>query len=171
MDVILVDELDQQVGVMEKMEVHRKGILHRAFSVFVFNDKGEMLIHQRAHKKYHSANLWTNACCSHPLPGESTIDAANRRLEEEMGFSTKLDQAFTLTYKAQLENGLTEHELDHVFIGTYNGSVQPAPDEVQDYKYQSLDQIKNLLNHSPDLFTVWFRIIFPQIAICRESKD
>src|SRR6478735_7868072 len=119
MNVILVDERDTAVGIMEKMEVHQKALLHRAFSVFIFNDKGEMLLQKRAEKKYHSGGLWTNACCSHPQPGEDTMESANNRLREEMGFNTALHKAFTFVYKAPFENGLTEHEYDHVFVGSF----------------------------------------------------
>ena len=150
MNVILVNEQDRQTGTMEKMEVHQKAILHRAFSVFIFNDKGEMLLQKRAVKKYHSGGLWTNTCCSHPQPGEDTLEAAGKRLQEEMGFNTTLNKAFTFIYKAELDNGLTEHEFDHVFIGNFNGEVQPDPEEVEDYCYQSrLKMIRNCKAPSP----------------------
>jgi len=126
MDVILVNEQDQPVGTMEKMEVHQKALLHRAFSVFLFNDRGEMLLHKRADSKYHSGGLWTNACCSHPRPGEDTRSAAEKRLQEEMGIVTPLTKAFDFIYKASFDNGLTEHEFDHVFTGTYQGSIDPS---------------------------------------------
>ena len=122
-EVVLVDEQDKPVGVMEKMQAHREGKLHRAFSVFIFNDKGEMLLQQRAFNKYHSAGLWTNACCSHPKPNETTETAAARRLNEELGFKTSLEKLFDFTYKASFENGLTEYEFDHVFSGIYNGEI------------------------------------------------
>jgi isopentenyl-diphosphate Delta-isomerase len=163
MDVILVDEQDRPTGAMEKMEVHQKAMLHRAFSVFIFNDKGEMLLQKRAGKKYHSGGLWTNACCSHPQPGEESMLAANRRLEEEMGFTAPLKKVFSFIYKAAFANGLTEHEYDHVFIGNYNGLVKPDPDEVEDYRYQSLDELKQSLQTHPHHFTEWFKIAFPRI--------
>jgi isopentenyl-diphosphate delta-isomerase len=163
MDVILVDEQDMQVGTMEKMEVHQKAILHRAFSVFIFNDKGEMLLQKRAGKKYHSGGLWTNACCSHPQPGEDSMEAANKRLQEEMGFSTVLNKAFTFIYKAPFENGLTEHEYDHVFVGNFNGLIKPDPDEVEDYCYRSLDELKQSLQTHPQHFTEWFKIALPKL--------
>jgi isopentenyl-diphosphate delta-isomerase len=163
MDVILVDEQDRQTGTMEKMEVHKKAILHRAFSVFIFNDKGEILLQKRAGKKYHSGGLWTNTCCSHPQPGEETIDAANKRLQEEMGFSTALNKAFSFIYKAPFENGLTEHEYDHVFIGIFNGLIKPDPDEVEDYCYQSLDKLKQSFQTHPHHFTEWFKIALPKL--------
>lgn len=163
MDVILVDEQDRQTGTMEKMEVHQKAILHRAFSIFIFNDKGEMLLQKRAAKKYHSGGLWTNTCCSHPGPGQDTMEAANKRLLEEMGFSTDLNKAFSFIYKAPFENGLTEHEYDHVFIGNFNGPVNPDPNEVEDYCYQSLGELKLSLQTHPHHFTEWFKIAFPKV--------
>src|SRR5687768_1222605 len=134
-EVILVNERDEAIGKMEKMEAHRKALLHRAFSVFIFNSNGDMLLQQRADNKYHSAGLWTNACCSHPLPGEETASAAARRLHEELGFSTPLRKAFTFTYRSDFENGLTEHEIDHVFTGIFDGEVFPNESEVKNYTY------------------------------------
>ena len=163
MNVILVDERDTAVGIMEKMEVHQKALLHRAFSVFIFNDKGEMLLQKRAEKKYHSGGLWTNACCSHPQPGEDTMESANNRLREEMGFNTALHKAFTFVYKAPFENGLTEHEYDHVFVGSFNGLIKPNPAEVEDYCYQSLDELKQSLQTHPHHFTAWFKIALPKL--------
>ena len=163
MDVILVDENDRPTGTMEKIEVHKKAILHRAFSVFIFNDKCEMLLQKRASKKYHSGGLWTNSCCSHPQPGEDTMAAANKRLQEEMGFSTSLTKAFTFIYKASFENGLTEYEYDHVFVGSFNGLIKPNPDEVDDYCYQPLDQLKQSLKTHPHHFTEWFKIALPKL--------
>ena len=163
MNVILVDERDTAVGTMEKMEVHQKALLHRAFSVFIFNDKGEMLLQKRAEKKYHSGGLWTNACCSHPQPGEDTMESANKRLREEMGFNTALHKAFTFVYKAPFENGLTEHEYDHVFVGSFNGLIKPNPAEVEDYCYQSLDELKQSLQTHPHHFTAWFKIALPKL--------
>ncbi|HEY0679349.1 MAG TPA: isopentenyl-diphosphate Delta-isomerase [Chitinophagaceae bacterium] len=160
-EVILVNEQDEQVGVMDKLEAHQQALLHRAFSVFIFNQQGEMLLQQRAEDKYHSGGLWTNACCSHPSPGEETAQAAQRRLQEEMGFSTSLIKIFDFTYKAEFENGLTEHEFDHVFLGIYNGKIQPDPAEVQDYHYTSMDDLKIRMNDEPGAFTAWFHIAMP----------
>ena len=171
MNVILVDVNDAEIGVMEKMEAHQKGVLHRAFSVFIFNHEGEMLIHQRAIKKYHNGGLWTNACCSHPLPGEDIRDAAHRRLKEEMGFETKLEKAFTFTYKEAFENGLTENEFDHVFIGTYSGDLSPDPEEVQDYTFKDMKEIREQLVTDPDNYTIWFRIAFPKVAALRLNNN
>ena len=159
--VILVDETDQPVGVMEKMAAHREARLHRAFSVFIFNSRGDMLLQQRALEKYHSAGLWTNACCSHPRPGEDTRDAAARRLREELGFTTALEKLFEFTYRTAYDNGLTEFEFDHVFIGTYDDDIFPDWAEVSDYRYQSLAAIEAELLSAPATFTSWFQLAFP----------
>lgn len=163
MDVILVDEQDRQIGVMEKMEVHQKALLHRAFSIFIFNNKGEMLLQKRAANKYHSGGLWTNACCSHPQPGQTTEEAAINRLQEEMGFTTPIKKAFDFVYKAAFENGLTEHEFDHVFTGIYEGIIIPNEEEVSDYCYKTIEDIKAALQSQPELYTEWFRIAFPKL--------
>jgi isopentenyl-diphosphate delta-isomerase len=162
-EVILVNEEDVQVGTMEKLEAHEKALLHRAFSVFVFNQRGEMLMQQRAIAKYHSGGLWTNACCSHPRPGEQTLQAAGRRLKEEMGFSTPLKKVFHFTYKASFDNGLTEHEYDHVFVGNFDGEIKPSVDEVENYCYKSLDEIDESLKTEPGKYTAWFHIAFPKV--------
>ncbi len=162
-EVILVDELDNSIGTMEKMEAHEKAILHRAFSVFVFNNNGEMLLQQRALSKYHSGGLWTNSCCSHPKPNEKTSEAATRRLIEEMGFTTDLVKVFDFIYKAPFSNGLTEHEFDHVYIGLYNGTIIPNKEEVATFEYISLENIEQQLMHEPNKFTEWFKIAFPKV--------
>ncbi len=156
--VVLVDEQDQEVGVMEKMEAHKKALLHRAFSVFIFNSKGEMLLQQRAKIKYHSGGLWTNACCSHPGPGETVLDAARKRLKEEMGFTTHLHKAFDFVYKTTFDNGLTEYEYDHVLTGTYDGEIHPDSEEVEDYCFLSMEDLLTSLNTHPDRYTEWFKI-------------
>jgi isopentenyl-diphosphate delta-isomerase len=156
-EVILVDEHDNPVGIGEKMTTHRTGDLHRAFSIFIFNPQGQMLIHRRAGGKYHSAGLWTNACCSHPRPGESTEAAAHRRLQEEMGFDTQLEEVFQFTYRAEFENDLIEHELDHVFVGTYDGDPSPDPDEVGDWTWVDLETLEQDLEERPNRYTPWFR--------------
>jgi isopentenyl-diphosphate delta-isomerase len=161
--VILVNEKDEEVGVMEKMEAHQKAILHRAFSVFIFNSKGEMLLQQRSVQKYHSGGLWTNACCSHPRPGEETKDAAQRRLKEEMGFNAPLKKIFEFTYKAAFDNGLTEFEFDHVFAGEYEGIINANPEEVSNYCYKNIDDIKQSLQSHPQKYTAWFHLAFPKI--------
>jgi isopentenyl-diphosphate delta-isomerase len=161
--VILVDSLDRQIGVEEKMKAHREGKLHRAFSVFVFNDKGEMLLQKRAPHKYHSGGLWTNACCSHPRPEEATEQAAVRRLQEEIGFVCELKKAFHFIYKAELDSGLIEHEFDHVFIGSYSGEIHPNISEVVDYRWLNAQDIKYELEHFPEKFTVWFKIMFEHV--------
>ena len=169
-EVILVNEHDEQTGLMEKMEAHQKGLLHRAFSIFIFNDKGEMLLQQRASGKYHNPGLWTNACCSHPMPGESTQVAAERRLYEELGFTTSLEKVFSFTYKVNFENGLTEHEFDHVFTGDYTGEIKANPLEVNDYCYKSLEEIGLSLESHPQKFTEWFKIAFPEIRKIKEQN-
>ena len=161
--VILVNEHDDMVGIMDKMEAHRQGLLHRAFSIFIFNQKGEMLLQQRALSKYHSAGLWTNACCSHPIPGEKTNDAAQRRLMEELGFDTPVEKIFDFVYKAAFDNGLTEHEFDHVFAGEYEGKLNINPDEVNDFCYKEISEIKNTLQTHPQKYTAWFHLAFPKI--------
>ena len=163
--VILVNENDQSIGVMEKMQVHKEGKLHRAFSVFIFNDKGELLLQQRASKKYHSGGLWANTCCSHPSPekDEVVIDSAKRRLMEEMGFETELSPAFSFVYKAEVGGGLIEHEFDHVFIGTYNGTVKPNPDEVKNYRFIPFEEIRSIMIKNPFQFTKWFTIAYPLV--------
>ncbi len=161
--VILVNENDEPIGEMEKMEAHQKGMLHRAFSVFIFNSKGEMLLQQRALKKYHSAGLWTNACCSHPQTDEQLSDAAFARLKEEMGFQTSLDKIFDFTYKASFENGLVEHEFDHVFVGEYDGAVLPNKEEVNDYCFKNMQAIKESLQTHPNKYTIWFQLAFTEV--------
>ncbi|MDC3366578.1 isopentenyl-diphosphate Delta-isomerase [Flavobacteriaceae bacterium] len=161
-NVILVDVLDNQLGLMPKMEAHEKAVLHRAFSVFIFNDKDELMLQQRAAHKYHSPLLWTNTCCSHQRDGESNIEAGKRRLIEEMGFKTNLKEIFSFVYKAPFDNGLTEHELDHVMIGNFNGVPKINPDEVASYKWMTLEAIKKDIELQPNIYTVWFKIIFKE---------
>ena len=161
-NVILVDLLDNQLGLMPKMEAHEKAVLHRAFSVFIFNDEGELMLQQRAAHKYHSPLLWTNTCCSHQRNGESNIEAGKRRLIEEMGFKTNLKEIFSFVYKAPFDNGLTEHELDHVMIGNFNGTPKINPDEVASYKWMTLEAVKKDIELQPKLYTAWFKIIFKE---------
>jgi isopentenyl-diphosphate delta-isomerase len=161
-NVILVDVLDNQLGLMPKMQAHEKAVLHRAFSVFIFNDKGELMLQQRAAHKYHSPLLWTNTCCSHQRDGESNIEAGKRRLIEEMGFKTNLKEIFSFVYKAPFDNGLTEHELDHVMIGNFNGTPKINPDEVASYKWMTLEAVKKDIELQPKLYTAWFKIIFKE---------
>ncbi len=161
--VILVDEQDQPLGSMEKMEAHKKGVLHRAFSVFIFNDKGELLLQKRASTKYHSAGLWTNTCCSHPYPGEDTLAAANRRLKEEMGMDTVLIHKTSFVYKTPFDNGLTEHEFDHVFIGSCNENPVLNEDEAGDYKWISLGEVKEEIKKFPENYTSWFKIALEKV--------
>jgi isopentenyl-diphosphate delta-isomerase len=162
-EVILVNEQDQAIGTMPKLEAHEKGLLHRAFSVFIFDKGGRMLLQQRASTKYHGAHLWTNACCSHPFPGELTAAAAQRRLQEELGFVTPLQQIFSFTYKADVENGLIEHEFDHVFTGEWEREINFNREEVAAVHYQRMADIKASLQAQPHHFTTWFRLAFPTI--------
>jgi isopentenyl-diphosphate delta-isomerase len=169
--LILVDEQDNPVGTCEKMEAHRKGLLHRAFSVFIFDAQGRMLLQQRALSKYHSGGLWTNACCSHPFPGEDNLTAATRRLQEELGFTTSLRKAFDFYYRASFDNGLTEHEFDHVFVGQYEGALEVNPQEVMDYCFLSLEEIENQLETRPDRYTEWFKIAFPRLRNWKQEQQ
>jgi isopentenyl-diphosphate delta-isomerase len=161
--VILVDEQDNEIGTMEKMQAHEEAKLHRAFSVFVFNDAGEVMIHRRALHKYHSGGLWTNACCSHPRKGETVLEAAHRRLMEEMGFDCELEQQFSFIYKAELDNELTEHELDHVVFGKFNGLPNINPDEVADWKFLKWDDLKTDVANRPEHYTAWFKIALEEV--------
>ena len=160
--VILVNSKDQKIGLMNKMEAHEKALLHRAFSVFIFNDKDELMLQQRAAQKYHSPLLWANTCCSHQRDGESSLAAGKRRLQEEMGFSCDIEESFTFIYKAAFDNGLTEHELDHVLIGRYNEEPTINPEEVATHKWMSLEDVKNDIKDTPEIYTEWFKIIFKE---------
>lgn len=161
-NVILVNEKDEQIGLMPKLEAHEKAMLHRAFSVFVLNEKNEIMLQQRAHHKYHSPLLWTNTCCSHQREGETNIQAGTRRLQEEMGFTTELKELFSFIYKAPFDNGLTEHELDHVMIGYYNNQPKINTEEVESWKWMAIDAVKSDMEQNPDIYTVWFKIIFDE---------
>jgi len=160
--VILVDEQDNAIGTMEKMEAHRKGVLHRAFSVVLFNSKGEILIQKRARSKYHSGGLWTNACCSHPLPGESMENATRRKLKQEMGIDLKTEYAYKFFYRTQMENNFIEHECDYVFTGIFDGEPAINTNEVEAWKFISPDQLRNEVNLNPEKFTYWFKLILNQ---------
>ena len=161
-NVILVDQNDTQIGLMPKLEAHEKAVLHRAFSVFILNNKNEIMLQQRANQKYHSPSLWTNTCCSHQRDGETNIQAGTRRLFEEMGFETNLKELFHFIYKAPFDNGLTEHELDHVMIGYYDGEPKINPDEVADWKWMCIEDVKKDMLVQPEIYTVWFKIIFDE---------
>jgi len=158
-NVILVDRDDNPLGVMEKMEAHKKGELHRAFSVMVYNSRGEILLQKRARNKYHSGGLWTNACCSHPQPGERTSDAVRRRLLEEMGIELEPRFVSTFIYKAELENGLTEHELDHLFVGIFDGEPAVNESEVEEWKFVDTEWLREDVRNQPEKYTYWFRLI------------
>lgn len=169
--VVLIDREDQPIGRMEKQQAHHAGLLHRAFSVFVFNSKGELLIHQRAAEKYHSPKLWTNTCCSHPRENENYEQAAHRRLKEEMGFDCEIEEKFHFIYKTELEPGLFEHELDRVFVGFYEGEMNLNPEEVMDAKWISIEDLKKDMGHNPDNYTVWFKIIFAEYLSKLKNED
>ncbi|PHR10971.1 MAG: isopentenyl-diphosphate delta-isomerase [Aequorivita sp.] len=158
--VILVNEKDEKIGLMPKQEAHEKGVLHRAFSVFIFNSKKELMLQQRAVHKYHSPGLWTNTCCSHQRDGESSLDAGRRRLYEEMGFVTGLKETTSFIYKAPFDNGLTEHELDHILVGSFDGTPAINPDEVAAWKWIGLEEVKKDIQVNPENYTAWFKIIF-----------
>ena len=162
-EVVLVDESDQPIGIAEKIAVHRNGALHRAFSVFVFNSSGELLLQRRTSTKYHSRNLWSNTCCGHPRPDESIERAARRRLKEEMGFDSTLTPLFKFLYRAKLEDGLVEHEYDHVLVGRFEGVPTPNPKEVSDWKWIELNALKTDLKEHPDRYTYWFRISIDRV--------
>ena len=173
--VILVNENDEQIGTMPKMEAHEKALLHRAFSVFVFNENNELMLQQRAGHKYHSPLLWTNTCCSHQRVGETNVDAGKRRLMEEMGFSVDLKDTISFIYKAPFDNGLTEHEFDHILVGRFDGVPNINPDEVNDWKWMSLEAVKTDMELQPQFYTEWFKIIFEKffehINIAEHESD
>ncbi|MDI1356409.1 MAG: isopentenyl-diphosphate Delta-isomerase [bacterium] len=162
-EVILVDKEDRETGTMEKMEAHEKGILHRAFSVFIFNSNNELLLQQRALDKYHSAGLWTNTCCSHPRPGEDTLVAAKRRLREEMGMEADLQFKTSFMYRSDYENGMIEHELDHVFVGNSNAVPHINPLEVENYSWLEVGELKKKIADRPAEFTSWFKIAMEKL--------
>ena len=157
--VVLVNQNDKKIGLMPKMEAHEKGVLHRAFSILIFNRNKELMLQKRNSNKYHSPGLWTNTCCSHQKDGESNINAGMRRLKEEMGFSTKLRELDSFIYKVKFENGLIEHELDHILVGEYNSEIKPNSEEVDDWKWMELEDIKNDIKINSDKYTEWFKII------------
>ncbi len=161
--VVLVDRNDNTLGTMGKMEAHELGVLHRAFSIFVFNSKGELMIHQRALSKYHSPGLWTNTCCSHPRLDENVLENAHQRLVEEMGFDCELESAFSFIYRADVGQGLTEHEFDYVFVGRYDDQPQINKAEVEDWKYMDMNSLRDDIDHHPGNYTEWFKIAFEKV--------
>jgi isopentenyl-diphosphate delta-isomerase len=169
-EVIIVDGKDQVIGSMEKLEAHKKGVLHRAFSVFIFNSSHQLLLQKRALGKYHSGGLWTNTCCSHPQPGEDTRNAAARRLKEEMGLTAQLKKAFSFQYKVKFENGLAENEFDHVFVGLCDMDPNPDPREVADWKYVDLNFVIRDVAENPELYSYWFKELIPKINRLSEQK-
>ncbi|HEX9655201.1 MAG TPA: isopentenyl-diphosphate Delta-isomerase [bacterium] len=168
--VILVDEQDQEVGVADKLAAHREGKLHRAFSIFIFNRRGEMLLQKRSLNKYHSGGLWSNACCSHPQPGESITVATARRLQEELGINCRLKKLFDFIYLARMSNKLIEHEFDHVYVGRYRGAVNPNPEEVMEYRWISPEDLKHELLRNPKSFTIWFKIAVEKLFQMKYSR-
>lgn len=161
--VVLVDEQGSETGVMEKMAAHRAAALHRAFSVFVFNSNGQLLLQRRADHKYHSGGLWTNTCCSHPRPGEGMGEAARRRLQEEMGLDCELEEIFSFVYHAHLDHGLSEHEYDHVLVGRCDADPFPNPDEVSEWRWANLDELEQDRTLNPNRYTAWFHLAFPRV--------
>lgn len=162
-DIILVDKNDKQTGTGEKIEVHRQGLLHRAFSIFVWNQKGQLMMQQRAKTKYHTPGLWSNTCCSHPKPGEDIIEAAHRRLQQEMGFTCPLNDEFSIIYYSRFSNNLIEHEYDHVIFGYYNHEPVINPSEVHHWKWISVSDLVRDAELNPHYYTVWFRIILERL--------
>lgn len=169
-DLVKVDIFDNELGSIEKMDAHIKPILHRAFSVFLVNSKGELLIQKRASHKYHSANLWANACCSHPRTGEDVVSSAESRLMEELGFTTKVKELFTFIYKTEFNESLYEYELDHVLIGEYDGEVVLNPEEASEFKWISLDELSNDLVNNPNMYASWFIICAPRVISMLKNK-
>jgi isopentenyl-diphosphate Delta-isomerase len=166
MDIILVDKTDKQTGVEEKLKAHKEGKLHRAFSVFIFNSKKELLLQRRAEGKYHSSGLWTNTCCSHPHPGKNIKEEAEARLEEEMGIKCALAEKFSFVYKVKFDNGLYEHEYDHVFFGRFNGKPKPNKEEVSDWKWLSLEELKKDIEKNPKKYTYWLKECVDRVLTC-----
>ena len=160
--VILVNQNDEEIGFEEKIKAHKQGKLHRAFSIFIFNGQKQLLLQRRNKAKYHCAGLWSNTCCSHPKPGEVLEDAVHRRLKEEMGFDCELKEIFNFTYRAKLDNGLIENEFDHVFIGNFEGSFKPNPEEVDDWKWISINELKEDINKNSRKYTSWLRVILKE---------
>lgn len=156
-EVILVDENDNEIGTGEKIKTHKEGKLHRAFSIFVFNSKGQLLLQRRAKSKYHSGGLWTNTCCSHPIPDEPIEKTVHRRLKEEMGFDCELKEIFSFTYKVNFDNDLFEHEYDHVFVGKFNGKPNPNPEEVDEWKWVDVEELKKDIQENPDNYSYWLK--------------
>ncbi len=169
-NVILVDESDRQIGIEEKIAAHTSGKLHRAFSIYIFNDKDELLLQQRALLKYHSGGLWTNTCCGHPRPGEDVGRAAHRRLMEEMGFDTELNAAMEFTYFADVGGGMKEHEYLHVFVGMYNDRIKPNPDEAESFRWANLDELEKDIDENIDDYTEWFKISIGRVLEFHRNK-
>lgn len=169
--VICIDEQDKETGSMGKAQAHEEGVLHRAFSIFVFNDKGQLLLQQRALDKYHSGGLWTNTCCSHPQPGEDIMKAAHARLQEEMGFDCALEEIFQFTYRAEFDNGLIEHELDHVLIGKFNGMPVINEEEAEAFRWIGLEELQKDMKEQEELYTEWFKIAMVRVLDYKKQQE
>lgn len=163
-NVQIVNQKGEMIGEEEKLAAHKKGLLHRAFSIFVFNSEGELMLQQRASDKYHSGGLWSNTCCSHPEPGEEVLEAAHRRIEEEMGFDCEMEEKFTFQYRVEFDNGLVENEYDHVVFGEYEGEPDPSEEEADDWKWESLDKIQEEVKEKPEKFSFWFKELLPKVV-------
>jgi len=166
--VAIVDENDNEIGEEEKIKAHQEGKLHRAFSIFIFNSKGQMLIQKRVKTKYHSGGLWTNTCCSHPRPGEPIEKASHRRLKEEMGFDCEISEIFSFTYKVKFDNGIFENEYDHVFLGKFDGKPMPNSKEIEDWMFIGLDELKKDIKSNPEKYTHWFKIALDKLSEVKE---
>jgi len=162
-EVVLVDQEDKEIGREEKIKAHQEAKLHRAFSIFILNSRGEWLLQKRAKEKYHCGGLWTNTCCSHPRPGEAVEEAAHRKLKQEMGFDCDLKRVFSFIYNAPFDNGLTEHELDHVLIGKWDGEPEMNPEEVEEFKWISPEELKKDVLEHPEKYTPWFKIVLKRV--------
>lgn len=169
-EVILVDEQDRQIGTAEKLAAHQSGALHRAFSLFVFNSRGELLIQKRAAGKYHSGGLWSNTCCSHPRPGEQVIGAVHQRLQEEMGFDCPVRPVDAITYRTAFDNGLIEHEFDHLLVGEWDGRPAVNPAEAEDWRWIDPPSLTADMARRPDAYTFWFRLAWPKITASRSRS-
>lgn len=161
--IILVNYKDEEVGFEEKMKTHKKALMHRAFSIFIFNNNGEMILQKRAIEKYHCGGMWSNTCCSHPRKGEEVNNAAHRRLKEEIGFDCELIDMFTFHYKVKFNNGLTENEMDHVFLGFYDGKIKLNKKEASDFRWMKVENVEKEIKKNPDEFTVWFKIALKEL--------
>lgn len=173
-DVIIVDQKDNPIGIEEKLKAHLDGKLHRAFSIFIFNSKGELMLQKRAESKYHSGGLWSNTCCSHPRPNQDIQKEAENRLKEEMGFECSLQEVFSLPYEVKVisqQGDLIEHEFDHIFIGVFDGQAEINPQEAQDWKWIKINELKRDLKENPDKYTPWFHLLLDKTLQAKDSLE